>query len=51
MTGRRMMLMKQICFPTDDDYIVCNGIYRNGVFIPAKNKWYKFKCKKRKIVK
>ncbi len=46
-----MLMDKQICFPVEDDYIVCNGIYRNGRFIEAKTKWFKFRNKKRKTTK
>ena len=39
---------RQICFPVDNDYIVCNGIYRKGRFVKANTKWFKFRYKKRK---
>jgi len=42
--------MEQICFTLDDKYLLCNGVYCNGVFIPAKNKWFKIPINKRKTV-
>lgn len=41
-------MQEQICFLTEDEYLICNGIYRNGLFIPAKKKWYKFKPNKKR---
>jgi hypothetical protein len=42
--------MKQLCFPTEDGYIICNYVItRAGNIIYGKNgKWLKFKSKLKK---